>query len=251
MIIYKATNKINGKIYIGQTINSLRQRKRGHINSALSKHDTSYFHFALRKYGPESFDWETIVEGPGSLETLNELEKHFIQLYNSFEKGYNLTLGGNSNAGFKHSEETKKRLSEMNKGKKLSNETKRKMSEFQRSKVVPEETRRRISEGHKGLKPSEKTRKKMSESRKGRFVGKNSPLYGKKFSEEHKRKISEAKIGKRTGKDNLQAKAVIVNSRFFDTVNEAAGAMGVTRLTIYRRIRRGTAGYQYARKGES
>jgi group I intron endonuclease len=142
-------------------------------------------------------------------------------------------------------------LSETHKGKKLSVETRKKMSKFQKNKVVSEETRRKISKGHIGIRHSEETKRKMSMARKGKLVGKDSPLYGRKFSEEHKRNISKAGIGKRVGKSNPSAKAVIINSKHFDTVNEAAKDMNVTRLTIYRRIKRGTVGYQYAHKEEN
>ena len=63
MIIYKATNKINGKVYIGQTINSLEHRKSGHERDAhCKKKSTVYFHNALLKYGFENFNWEVIKE---------------------------------------------------------------------------------------------------------------------------------------------------------------------------------------------
>lgn len=273
MIIYKVTNKINGKVYIGQTIRSLKARKQNHVWNALNKKNNYRFHNAIRKYGSENFTWEILIEGTGSQETLNELEKHFICLYNSFEKGYNLTLGGGTSIGFRHSEKTKKEMSIMRKGKlagkkhplygkhpseetrkklsvshmgiKLSKETREKMSKAQKNKIVSEETKRKISSTHMGMKSSKETKEKLSKALKGRFVGKDSFWYGKKFSEEHRKRISKGKIGKRMGKNNLQAKAVIINNKYFDTVIAAAKAMGVTRLTIYRRIRRGVAGYQY------
>ncbi len=249
MIIYKTTNKINGKSYIGQTVHSLRQRKHGHVSAALSVRDTTYFHRALRKYGSENFSWE-ILQECDTIEELNQLEIFYIGYYNTFgNNGYNLTVGGKSGlVGFKHTDESKRKMSEAQKGKKLSEETKRRMSKVQKNKVVSKETRRKISEGHKGFKLPEKVRRKISVALKGKFTGKNSPLYGKPFSKEHRRRMSEARVGKQVGKNNPAAKAVVIDNKYFDTVNQAAKALAVARLTIYRRIRRGIVGYQYARK---
>jgi group I intron endonuclease len=117
MLIYKVTNKINGKMYIGQTIKSLKIRKRNHLWCALNERDNYCFYNAIRKYGSESFDWEIMAEGICLQETLNELEKHFICLYNTYHDGYNSTLGGGTSIGFRHSEKTKKKMSIMRKGK--------------------------------------------------------------------------------------------------------------------------------------
>ena len=57
MIIYKATNKINGKSYIGQTTKELDERIKGHLNS----NKNLYFHKALEKYSIDNFEW-TILE---------------------------------------------------------------------------------------------------------------------------------------------------------------------------------------------
>jgi len=62
MIIYKATNKINGKCYIGQTVKTLARRKCDHL-CRLRKGDRDHkFYLALRKYGQENFEWETLQE---------------------------------------------------------------------------------------------------------------------------------------------------------------------------------------------
>ena len=96
MIIYKVTNLINNKIYIGQTVSSLEIRK--------SQHERSYsygyrnaFPRAINKYGKENFKWE-IIDTANSLEELNEKENYYIGLYQSTnrKKGYNLKCGGNN-----------------------------------------------------------------------------------------------------------------------------------------------------------
>ena len=149
-IIYKFTNKINGKVYIGQTVNE-EQRYYNHKRCL----EDSYFHRAVKKYGWENFDYEVIERLDESL--LDEREIYWIDFYQSFgEKGYNLTLGGNGSRGYKKTPEQiknnslalKGRISPM-KGRKTSEEAKRKQSEAHKGKTVSEETKKKMSEAHK------------------------------------------------------------------------------------------------------
>lgn len=98
--IYKYTNKLNGKMYIGQT-NDLRKRYNGHKSEALNPKSKSYwlpFHVAIRKYGIENFSYETLEEiaDGESQDYINEREIYFIDYYKSLisQNGYNLTSGG-------------------------------------------------------------------------------------------------------------------------------------------------------------
>lgn len=91
--IYKITNDINSKIYIGQTIQTLNKRFNGH--SCYSKTDRSanmYIKRAIHKYGKEHFHIELIEICP--VENLNEREQFWIAKYDSYNNGYNLTKGG-------------------------------------------------------------------------------------------------------------------------------------------------------------
>lgn len=93
-IIYKATNLINKKVYIGQTRDYLCHRKYKHHYEA--EHGSElYFHRAIRKYGKENFSWEIIAHG-NNAEELDNLEKFYIAefLSNDSSYGYNLTAGG-------------------------------------------------------------------------------------------------------------------------------------------------------------
>ena len=90
-IIYKITNKVNGKSYIGQTRYTIEFRWRQHQH----KKDKSYFHNAIHKYGVENFIVETIEEC--NVEDLNSREIFYIAKYNTFNDGYNLTIGGDGN----------------------------------------------------------------------------------------------------------------------------------------------------------
>lgn len=92
--IYKIQNKINNKIYIGQSVD-ISRRDREHKNKSFDKNSSDYnsaIGRAIRKYGYENFSFETIEEC--SIEELNDKERYWISYYNSYENGYNLTLGG-------------------------------------------------------------------------------------------------------------------------------------------------------------
>ena len=84
--IYKYTNQINNKVYIGQSID-LEQRQYAHKSSAFNEKANDYnsqFHQAIRKYGLENFSYEIVAEISNeeySKEMLNDLEKYFIQYY--------------------------------------------------------------------------------------------------------------------------------------------------------------------------
>ena len=90
-IIYKITNNINNKVYIGQTRYTLEFRWRQHWN----KKDNTYFHNALHKYGKDAFTIEILEEC--DYKDLNSKEIFYIAKYDSFNNGYNLTLGGDGN----------------------------------------------------------------------------------------------------------------------------------------------------------
>lgn len=86
--IYKITNKVNGKSYIGQTRYTVEFRWRQHQH----KNDGCYFHNAIQKYGAENFTVETLEECEVS--QLDSREIYYIAKYNTFNEGYNLTIGG-------------------------------------------------------------------------------------------------------------------------------------------------------------
>ena len=95
MIIYRAINKINGKSYIGLTTLTLGERKHKHwLNSRNpNKNKKQAFYLAIEKYGWDSFEWQEICSAL-TKENLMELEKQFIKEYDTFENGYNNTIGG-------------------------------------------------------------------------------------------------------------------------------------------------------------
>lgn len=208
MIIYKVTNNMNGKIYIGLTTQTFLRRKREHIRKAIKCNSKLIFHNALRKYGEDNFTWD-IIDSAETQEELNEKEIYWIDFYNSNiyaknSNGYNLTFGGGGTSGLKLSEETKKKMSESRKGQKRDDEFKRRMSKLHKGKVVSDETKQKLSEANKGKTLSEETKQKLGIANKG-----------KTLSEETKQKISESRKGedcplaKLTEENVLQIKELI------------------------------------------
>lgn len=126
MFIYKITNKINGKLYIGQTTQNPSTRWSQHKHSLNNgKCNNNHLQRAWNKYGQTNFLFE-VLDSCETLDELNELEKSYIQQYNSnnISVGYNIRIGGDS--GGKLSNTTKKKISASrmgispwNKGKKL------------------------------------------------------------------------------------------------------------------------------------
>jgi group I intron endonuclease len=99
--IYKYQNKINGKIYIGMSSN-IEKRYKQHLYDAknLNKRKGTGIDFAINKYGIENFTFEIVEQC--SEEELDKKEENWIQYYNSYNNGYNRTLGGKSLRGENH-----------------------------------------------------------------------------------------------------------------------------------------------------
>lgn len=121
MFIYKITNKVNEKFYIGKTVYPIYVRFSQHKYGAYKKEKKIYFYNAIRKYGIENFKIE-VVEIVNTIEELNEKEKYWIKI---LKPNYNLSAGGEGNFGYRFTEEQRKNLSKIRKGKKFSDEHKK------------------------------------------------------------------------------------------------------------------------------
>lgn len=100
--IYLISNDLNGKLYVGQTIQSIERRFINHCCNSSDRGQNMYIKRAILKYGKEHFKIELIEECP--IEWLNKREIYWIEYFDSYENGYNLTLGGdNSSRNFTRS----------------------------------------------------------------------------------------------------------------------------------------------------
>lgn len=146
--IYKITNP-KGKIYIGQSVNI---NKRFLYYKGLQCKGQKKVYSSLFKYGFENHKFEIITQGLYNKELLNDLEKHYIQLYNSYRNGLNLSIGGGTlGSGKDHPCY----------GRKLTKEHREKISI--KSRNISEETREKIRISSTGRKHTEETKLKLKE----------------------------------------------------------------------------------------
>lgn len=159
MIIYKITNLVNKKIYVGQTTGTLIKRWQRHNWKCTIKRNAMAITSAIIKYGKENFTIEEI-DSAQTIAELNDKEEYYISLLNSISpNGYNLNSGGGCII--------------------MSDETKNKISTSHRKRWddgirISEETRSKLSESHKGWVPSDETRDKWRKSFSGKRPSDNT-----------------------------------------------------------------------------
>lgn len=215
-IIYRVTNIVNNKIYIGQTSISLNERKSQHMQLVRKKHKNK-FHNAVNKYGDSNFKWE-VIEDILDSSNINDRERYWILYYKSFLNGYNSTTGGEKN--FKHSEISRKKLSIALTGNKnslghiCSEETRKKISIKNKGKIIPQYQRDAVAKAH---------------------LGKPAPFRGHKHTEEAKQLIREKRklqiIPKeaytRAGESRSKQVIRLPDNKVYDSLKSAAKDIGV------------------------
>jgi len=151
MRIYKITNTINGKIYVGQTVMTLSKRFGCHVRSSKRTNSSTAIHNAIRKYGSEAFSIELIKEC-SSVDQLNDAERYWIDRLNTLApNGYNIELGGSH---FPMADATKQKLRDAGKDRKNKNpEWYAKVCNAARNRQP--EWRENISKARMGNKPNE------------------------------------------------------------------------------------------------
>lgn len=169
--LYAITNTINGKIYIGKTVNSLMDRWSRHKREAIKYKNQTHLYRSMDKYGVENFKIEVIAYFD-SHEILLEEERFWIsemRHYLGVNNVYNETNGGEGGEGvegFKVSDLSKMKISSTLKNFHASLSENEKEEKYKRLKMNPP---------HLGLKHSESTKKKMSNSHSERIHPKTGP----------------------------------------------------------------------------
>lgn len=197
--VYRTTNLVNGKIYIGQHRGKAIDKQ--YLGSGL------LLNKSVAKYGKQNFFVE-LLGWAVNKQDLDLLERYYIRKYNSTDTsiGYNIAEGGQGGyqgqevnkkislalTGRKLSDELKQKLSIINKGKKLSQETKNKISISNKGKIVSAATRQRMSESFKKVdrsnwQPANKSKKAVTNGKTTVYIDKNSStpdgfVYGNCFT---------------------------------------------------------------------
>lgn len=194
-IIYKYTSP-SGKVYIGQTLDE--ERRRNEFLNLSIRYAGKRIELARKKYKPENFKYEILEKKEydnieNALYDLNLMESYYIGKFDSYNNGYNMTYGGEGVRGIIFDNEIKSKISDTLKeyykthenpfyNKKHTDETKKLLSEI---------AKKRGTSPLKGKPLSEKHRKLISERNKLN-VGEKNPFYGKKHNEKTKKDISNA-----------------------------------------------------------
>jgi len=179
LVIYKCTNLLDGKFYIGYSEN-VEKRKQRHIRDSVNS--KRHFYHAIRLYGPENFTWEVIDSSAQSIEELKQLEIKYIA---ELKPQYNMTAGGDGGTGMKHSHSSKEIMRQKALARPRFSQTHRNNIAISNTKkIVSQETREKMSKAHKGRVKSPEECLKISLSKKGKKI---APL-----KQESRKKISEA-----------------------------------------------------------
>ena len=222
--VYVHTNKVNGKMYVGQTVHGDNPNKRWLNGNGYKK--CPLFWKAICKYGWDNFEHEIVASNLTKNEADN-FEKILIDKLCTRDRslGYNLTDGGDGFTG-EFTEEHRRHMSESRKKRPpFSEETKRKIGEAQKGekhhmygKHRSEETKKKIGDAQRGIPLSEEVKRKMSNAQQGHIV-----------TEETKRKISESN----SGVNGPRAKSVMqydLDGTFicqWDFIKQAANALSI------------------------
>lgn len=211
-IIYKYVSP-SGKVYIGQTVEEKKRRRI--FNNMNQSYGGVKIDNARKKYGPQNFDYIVLLEVESDdiveLKTfLNQLEIGFIRMYDSYNNGYNSTLGGESLSGFHPTEESRLKMRNSHLGHKCSEESKIKMSKTRKGKGLSEEHRKKISESRRGIKFStthcenigkSKIGRKCSEEQKQKMREKMKGRQTHLWTDEMRKKLSESMTGKKDSEE--------------------------------------------------
>lgn len=229
-IVYLATNKANGKQYVGLTKRSLHDRWRQHVNVA-SKGPKTYFHRAIVKYGKDQFDVMEVASAL-SLDYLADLERHLIA---DLKPEYNQTNGGEVTIGRKYDDSAKERIRLKNTGKKRSQEVRKMLSDMVKQRYIDRPELKAAATAQ-----ILKVRKNINEDKRRKAVSEAAKK--QPWTAESRAKLSASCMGRRYN-DEIIEKIASKNRKkiicmdtgvVYSCREEAAKATGISAKSIWR-----------------
>lgn len=243
-VIYKITNLINEKVYIGQThcdrgfygryehsgnsdIERVYKYHKGLKDKV--KNYNKHLLYSIEKYGFENFNVEKEFDVAYSQEELDELEIKYIAQFDSFKNGYNNNAGGGGNRG---------RFGELNSfyGKHHTKETKEYFRNLNTGKHPNEETRKKMSDNSSrywlGKHHTEETKEKLRQSHLGKYDGENNPMYGKSWKEGKTQKEIDTILEKKQKAQPKTKVICITTGKVFNSIREASDFYNVDSSSI-------------------
>lgn len=196
-LVYRHTNILTGKSYVGKTITTVRTRWKFHCISYRTANASSRFTRALQKYGQSVWYHQVLEDGLNEAEAL-EREKYWIRRYRTMdpEYGYNMTEGGEGISGYQHTAESKRKIAIRSSRKRpeqkphpQTEKAKSLISKAMKGRVLSKAHREKLRQAweQRRLTPTnEETRAKMSATKKG-----------KPKSEDHRRKLGDSNRGRK------------------------------------------------------
>lgn len=175
-IIYKHTCIVNDKSYIGFTTRDIETRWCEHVKLSMLG-SKFHFHNAIRKYGEANFTHEILVEIVGEDEKeMYKLEQEYIKKYDTYNKGYNSTKGGEGCLGLLVNEETKEKLRKAALKENLSPEKLLKMRNAKLGKKLSLQTKEKLSLIKKGLIFTEEHKTNLSNRKKEFYLNNENKI---------------------------------------------------------------------------
>lgn len=251
--VYKITNLITGRYYIGSSYHCEERRKEHFQGLRNGTHVNAYMLHSFQKHGKENFKFEIIHELPEDQARDKEqwyIDNFYDEMYNISKTAYD---GGDLISYHPDKENIIARMTEAinERYKNMSEADKEKQWGYIKEKGNPmqgrkhtEESKRKMSlssmgnTANKGKKASKETRERLSEIAKER-TGEKNPFYGRHHSEETKQYMSE----KFKGRIPANAKPVMIDGTEYISATEAARQLGVVAATILHRIKSNNAKY--------
>lgn len=216
--IYLLVDKRNDKKYVGKH----NGKKDNYFTSGIIPNRI------IRKFGKDIFERIIIEDNILTEEMLSIKEIYYIEKYDTFNNGYNLTKGGDGGGHwiYKKTKEEKLRISEIKRNANIG-------------RIFTEETLRKMSEAKKGKPLTEDHKKKISKSQSGE----NHPWYGRKHSIDTKLKMSNSRIGIKNPKhsefmkkNNPRCLEVSINNVIFVSIKEASEKLNLPRHVVKTRL---------------